>query len=208
MTPLNFGSPVVRTSVALGVVLALIVLLAGIAKRVTRSGSPLAAALGASRSPAGILEVLGRYPLARGHTLVLIKIERRILLLGQTAGRIRAGGGGLVTLAVLDDPEDVASILLKVQEAEGNTTADRFRELLQKFDQSHGDGVEEVRQADRGRTESSLDMLRRLQEQGDHVDQAGEVDVPVGGLRLVDFEAQVTRANARAAAASGGRARR
>jgi len=85
---------------------------------------------GPARAPAGILEVLGRYPLSRGQGLVLLRVDRRVLLLSQQAG-LRGAGPGLATLAEFTDPEDVASILAKVQDAEGQSATARFRALLQ-----------------------------------------------------------------------------
>ena len=146
-------SPIIRTTVALAGVLSLILVLAAISKRLMKSNPNFAAAFGAgARSPAGILDVLGRYPIGRGQTLVLLKLDRRILLIGQTGPRLRSGAGSMVTLTEVNDPEDVASILLKVQEAEGDTTADRFRSVLERFDARHspdGDGVEDVAAGDR-----------------------------------------------------------
>jgi flagellar biogenesis protein FliO len=84
----------------------------------------LASQLGAGgRSPQGVMEVLGRYPVSRGHTLVLLKMDRRVLLLGQSPA-------GFTTLSELTDAEDVASILTKTADAEGRTMSRRFGELL------------------------------------------------------------------------------
>lgn len=138
------ASPLVRTVASLAAVLIVIMALAVLVRRLSKPGSPFAAALGATRSPAGIIEVLGRYPLSRGHTLVLIKIERRILLLSHPVARLRSPAGQMTVLAQFDDPEDVASILLKAQDAEGASSAERFRQLLSKFDTTHDDGVYEA----------------------------------------------------------------
>lgn len=87
-------------------------------------GMGFAAQFGAGgRSPAGLMEVLGRYPVSRGHTLVLLKLDRRVLLLGQSAA-------GFTTLTELTDAEDVASILTKAADTDGKTMTRRFGELL------------------------------------------------------------------------------
>lgn len=174
------SSPIVRTSAALGLVLVLIFVLAAVARRASRAGSPLAGAFGSARAPSGILEVLARYPLGRGQVLVLLKIDRRILLLSQSTGRIRSGGGGLSTLSEISDPDDVASILLKIQQSEGDSSADRFRHLLDRFDRQHDDGVQVV---------------------AAHPNVDGDDEPwpqPAQGLRLADVEATLALSRARA----------
>lgn len=132
-------NPVVRTSLSLGVVVGLILLCAAAFRKLgKRAGGGLwAAAGGAGASPAGILEILGRYPIARGQSLILLKVDRRILLLSQTTPRIRAGAGTLTTLAEITDPEEVASILIKSQDSEGATNSAKFQALLGRFDAGH-----------------------------------------------------------------------
>ncbi len=97
-----------------------------------RNSGALAASLGAGgKAPAGILEILGRYPVSRGQSLVLLRLDRRVLLLAQSHGG-RAGGPAMTTLAEVADPVDVASILGKVQEAQDGSVTQRFRQLLQQ----------------------------------------------------------------------------
>lgn len=124
-----------RTVWALTAVLAVIVI-AGMAVRVAaRRNGGLGGALGpGGRSPAGVLEVLGRYPVARGATLVLLKLDRRVLLLSQSAGGRLGAGAGFSTLCEVTDPEEVASILVKTRDAEGESMAHRFRSMLTRFD--------------------------------------------------------------------------
>ena len=87
-------------------------------------GGGLASQLGpGGRAPQGVMEVLGRYPVSRGHSLVLLKMDRRVLLLGQSAA-------GFTTLSELTDAEDVASILTKTADAEGRSMTHRFGEIL------------------------------------------------------------------------------
>ena len=115
-----------------------IVLLLGcmvILKRVMGTSSSLAAALGpGGRAPGGVLEVLGRYPVAKGQLLVLIKIDRRVLLVGHSSpGRGTGGiGGGFSTLCEITDPEEVAAVLRKVEDGEGKSAGARFGSLLQR----------------------------------------------------------------------------
>jgi len=132
-------STIVRTSLSLGVVLALIGVCALGIRVLKRRGVLVGGSIAAgARAPSGLLETLGRYPLGRGQTLLLIKLDQRVLLIGQTTGTLRAGGGSLSTLCELSSPEDVASILLKAQDAADASSAARFQTMLREFDDRHG----------------------------------------------------------------------
>lgn len=116
------------TILALGIVLALLVGVACVTRRFARSKGGLMGALGpGGRAPSGVVEVLARYPVARGSTLILLKLDRRVLLVSHTAGK---GAASLTTLCELTDPEDVASILLKTRDDEGDSIARRFESVL------------------------------------------------------------------------------
>jgi len=134
----------------LAVVLVLIAMLAGFVVLIARvrskmgGGASLGASFGAGgRAPAGILEVLGRYPLARGLTLVLLKVDRRVLLLSQTRNG-RLGGLSLSPICELDSPEDVASILLKVRDADSASLTNKFASVFRSLDREAVDKVESV----------------------------------------------------------------
>lgn len=118
----------------LALVLGLIVALAAGARAIMRSKGGLIGSLGAGgRAPSGVLEVLGRYPVARGSTLVLLKLDRRVLLVAQTrAGKI--GGTAFTTLSEITDPEDVASVLLKTRDDTNESMSKRFTSLLGAFE--------------------------------------------------------------------------
>lgn len=129
------GGGVLRTVLALGAVIGVILVSAALVRKFgARAG--VAAALGpGGPSPAGLLEILGRYPVARGQTLVLLKLDRRILLLSQSAGSragLRGGTGGFTTLCEISHPEEVASILTKAQDAAGESLAAKFNSLLSR----------------------------------------------------------------------------
>lgn len=113
---LSFDAGWIRTLSALGVIL---VILLGLRALVRRSGMTLAG----GRAPSGVLEVLGRFPFARGQSLVLLKLDRRILLLCQTAT-------GATTLAQIDDPNEVAAVLQRTQDESGVSFNRRLEELL------------------------------------------------------------------------------
>ena len=83
------------------------------------------------RAPSGVVEVLARYPLGRGHVLVLFKIGPRILIASQTYGR----GGGMHTLSEIADPEEVAALVMKTRDADGKSSTVDFHRTLER---THG----------------------------------------------------------------------
>lgn len=117
-------------------VLALIGATAWVVKRASRNGTLMSALGAGGRAPAGILEVLGRYPISAGCTLVMLKVDRRILLLAQSGsgrsifGARSAAPASMQVLSEITDPEDVASILMKVQDDESRAANERFQGLL------------------------------------------------------------------------------
>ncbi|MBX3365578.1 MAG: flagellar biosynthetic protein FliO [Phycisphaeraceae bacterium] len=124
-----------KTAAALAGVLALAVASTWGMKRLARMRGGLSAALGAGgRSPSGVLFVLGRYPAGPGQQFVLLKVERRILLLSQTQGRLRGGAGGFQTLCEITDPDEVASILMQTQDEREHSMQRRFSSLLHEAD--------------------------------------------------------------------------
>ena len=127
-TPMG-GFGILRTLGAVAAVIVLIVLSRLLLGRVARVGNTgIRAQLGAGgRAPSGIVQILGRYPVARGHTLVLMKLDRRILLLSQTAA-------GFTTLTEITDAEEVASILSKSRDEEGESLTARFGTLLRRLE--------------------------------------------------------------------------
>ena len=132
----GFGT-LTATAVPLAVVIGVIFIASLLFKRAIKSGGSLAAAIGAGgRAPAGLLEVLGRYPVARGQTLVLLKLDQRVLLLSQTQAA-RGHPGGFTTLSEITDPADVASILSKVGESEATGPASRFNAMLADANGDH-----------------------------------------------------------------------
>ena len=117
----------------LALVVILIVGASLVLRRAARASGGLVASFGAGgRAPAGLLEVLGRYPVGMGQTLVLLKIDRRVLLLAQSrTGRL--GGAAFTTLAEFTDPDEVASLLVRARDEAGDSLAERFRAALKTF---------------------------------------------------------------------------
>ncbi|HYE62867.1 MAG TPA: flagellar type III secretion system pore protein FliP [Phycisphaerales bacterium] len=139
----SISASTVQTVVSLAGVVALIVVLGVTVRLVSRRSGGLMAALGAGgRAPSGILEVLGRYPVGRGSTLILLKMDRRVLLLCQGRGG-KLGGTTMTTLTEVTDAEDVASILLKVRDEEGDTLARKFQGMLSASDRAAAAALEE-----------------------------------------------------------------
>jgi flagellar biogenesis protein FliO len=128
-----------RTIGSLGVVVGLIVA-AGVSVRLLARagmGRTLGAAAG---SPSGVVDVLARYPAGRGLTLVILKVDRRVLLLGQiasTTGRV----GSVSTLTAFDDADEVASLLMKTQDEQGHSLSAKFRETFAAFCTGHADAA-------------------------------------------------------------------
>lgn len=119
------GADLVRMAAALITVVGLILLLWLAFRRFGGVSTGLIGQLGpGGRAPSGLMTVLGRYPVGRGQSLVILKLDRRILLLSQT-------GTGFSTLCEITDPDEVASILVKSRDEEGDSMASRFRSLLQ-----------------------------------------------------------------------------
>jgi hypothetical protein len=167
------GGWVMQTVLALGGVLALAVVGGVVVRAIARGQGGLRASLGAGgRAPAGILEVIGRYPIARGSSLVLLKLDRRVLLLSQAAPGRLGTGASFTTLCEITDPEEVASLLVKARDVEGDSMAERFRGLLTRFDRSldaepggrsvrAGNGTDRVELWDDGRGEIPVVDLTR-----------------------------------------------
>jgi len=124
---------------ALVVVVGLILVVRAVLRRVAATGG-LRGQLGAGgRAPSGVLEVLGRYPIARGQTLVLLRVDQRVLLLSQS-------GAGFRTLANFDSPTDVASLLMKTRDESSESLSGKFKQMLSAFerDPSMTRGVEQI----------------------------------------------------------------
>jgi len=122
-----------RTLGALGGVLALIFAIAHGVRHLARSRGTLASQLGAGGdAPSGIVEILGRYPLGRGQSLVVLRFGRRVLLLSNAPGSKRSGESRMTTLCELDDADETASILRAVAEARGESSSARFEQTLRE----------------------------------------------------------------------------
>ena len=86
-----------------------------------RFGGPLAG----GGQPSGVIEILGRYPIARAQQLVLLKMVGRVVLLHQCRA-------GVTTLTEITDPDEVATVLARVHTAQRSGSAGRFQGLLSR----------------------------------------------------------------------------
>ncbi len=105
-----------RIIVAMVVVISLLVLLRLILQK-TASG------LGGAGRPSGVLEILARYPVARGQQLILLKLGRRIILTHQTST-------GMATISEVSDSDEVASLLTRIETGTREKTGSKFSSLL------------------------------------------------------------------------------
>ena len=121
----GLGSGLARTMFALVVVAVLVI---GLAIVVRRFGG-LGGGISGGGSPSGILEILGRYPIGRGATLVLLRVDQRVLLVSQTSGG-KLGRGGMTTLCELSDPDEVAGLIRLAKHTGGESITARFRATL------------------------------------------------------------------------------
>ena len=118
---------VVRTVWPLALVVGLIGLVAWGGRSYAKSRGGLMLSMSAGgRAPAGILTVLGRYPIGRGQTLVLLRCDARVLLLHQTGG----AKGGMTAITEFVDPDEVASLVRKADAADGSGPGARFSSML------------------------------------------------------------------------------
>lgn len=140
------GSGWLSQALPLAAVLALAIGAGCVVKAAVKRGGGLVAG---GRAPAGILEVLGRYPVGRGTTLVLLKLDRRVLLLSQSSMGKLGLGSAFSTLCEVTDPDEVASILVKTRDADGDSMAEKFRSMLTRFDRSMPEPAEETARARR-----------------------------------------------------------
>ena len=104
-----------NTLAALGAVIGLMLVLRAIVMRAVGKSAAT------SRSPA--IEVLARSVVAPRSNVLLLRVGRRILVVGETAS-------GLRTLSDVSDPEEVASLLTLLEAAKPNSVTQTFAQAL------------------------------------------------------------------------------
>lgn len=171
--------PIARTVAALSVVIGLIFLLWTVFRRTAGRVGGLAAQLGpGGQAPSGVLSVLARYPVARGQTLVLLQMDRRLLLLCQTTQ-------GFQTLCEVTDPEEVASLITRAQDEEGRSLSKRFSNMLRGFERDPSIVGDVQADDDEARGPRSLRAVFDRASDADEPPRAEPPDQsdPVGSLR-------------------------
>lgn len=116
------GSWILQTLSALGVVIALILALRYLLQRM--SGQPRSSDL------RGVVNVLGRAPIAPRTHVLFLRLNQRVIVVGQTPS-------GLNTLADLDDPEEVAWLIERVETNRSGSITEGFRHLLSRMDRDY-----------------------------------------------------------------------
>jgi len=114
---------VTRMFAALAVVLGLLILLRIFLKRAS-------GLLAGGGRPSGVLEILARYPVGRGQSLMILKMARRILLVHQA-------GSSMNTLTQVTDGEEVAALLARMEAGARSREAIRFKNALRTFQDEH-----------------------------------------------------------------------
>jgi flagellar biogenesis protein FliO len=118
---------------ALVLVLGLVIVCAGGYRWLASRAGGLAGQLAGTGAPAGIIDVLGRYPLGRGQSLLLLRVAGRVLLVAQAAGGRVGAAATMQTLCEIDDPVEVASIVGRTASAPGG-----FREVIARLERGEG----------------------------------------------------------------------
>ena len=110
------------TGLALGATLLVIVLARS---AIQRFGGKLPGA----RRPQGVVEVLARYPVARGQQVVLLKVGRRVIVTHQ-------GAQGMQALSEFSSDSEVADLLVRCEAGERAKSPFSFDALLRQSDKS------------------------------------------------------------------------
>ena len=120
----SVGSWFSKTAAALGVVIALILLLRWIWARVT--GHVPAATRSA------VVEVLSRTTIASRNHVLLLRIGSRIIVVSDSSAGVR-------TLVNIDEPEEVASLLATVTVNQAGSITQGFSQILHRFNSTYTD---------------------------------------------------------------------
>jgi flagellar biogenesis protein FliO len=125
---LGGSGELLRVGAALGIVLAIALLLSRTVRRLNGATRP--------GRPAGVLEVLARYPVGRGQHIAVLRLDRRLLL-------VHHAGTRMEPLTEISHPDEVASLIGRLEAGASGGDAERFRRTLAEFE--HGRGPEGLR---------------------------------------------------------------
>lgn len=118
----SFTQEILPTALALGATLLVIVLARSAIKR-------FGGKLPGARRPQGVVEVLARYPIARGQQVVLLKVGRRVIVTHQ-------GAQGMQALSEFSSESDVADLVARCEAGERAKSPFSFDALLRQSDKS------------------------------------------------------------------------
>lgn len=114
----SFMDEVLPTAAALGGTLLVIVLARSAVKRFGGN-------LGVGKRPSGVVEILARYPVARGQQVILLKVGRRVIVAHQN-------GQAMQALSEFSTPEDVADIMTRCEAGARGTKEFSFDSVLRQ----------------------------------------------------------------------------
>ncbi|MEE2906725.1 MAG: flagellar biosynthetic protein FliO [Planctomycetota bacterium] len=132
-----------------GALLAVVGLLLGLRLLLRRLGG-----MPSARRPAGIVQVHGRYPVARGQQVVLLQVGQRIIVAHQ-------GSGGMRTLAEITDPDEVANIRGSLDGKRSGDSDTDFHQALAEAAAASEDHVVDLTRPDRNRVRTRETARRR-----------------------------------------------
>lgn len=140
------GSWMLQTLAALGVVIALMLFLRLALQRIGAAPS--------SRQTAGLVEVLGRTTVGPRTQVLFLRISnQRVIVASQTSA-------GLQPLTELTDPDEIASLLGKIESARPNSISRSFRQFFERFDRDFPDSGATRREEGGDREEHLIDRTR------------------------------------------------
>lgn len=118
----TFANELLPTGLALGATLLAIVLARSAVKRF--SGK-----MGPGKRPQGVVEILARYPVARGQQIILLKVGRRVIVTHQ-------GAQGMQALSEFSSEADVADLLARCEAGTRAASPFSFDALLRQSGKS------------------------------------------------------------------------
>ena len=125
-----------------GALLGVVALLFGLRLVLKRLGG-----MPSARRPSGVVQIHGRYPVARGQQVVLLQVGQRIIVAHQ-------GSAGMRTLSEITDPAEVAQLRAVMDGGESHASGTEFQQALAEAAAVSDDQV--------------VDLTRSSRAQGDH----------------------------------------
>lgn len=147
---------ITRVLGALAVVIGLILLGRAFLRRAGGGGGGV---MSGGERPSGVVEILARYPVARGQQMILMKIARRIVLLHHA-------GTTMTPISEITDTDEVAGLLGRMEAGSNQRSAAKFRQTLAEFHAEHETATRFARPRSLPRGETQVIDLTRSQGKG------------------------------------------